>query len=113
MRIAVVSLPLHTNYGGLLQSFALKKYLESHGHDVTVLDIRDKMPLPKWWKSPLVYTKRAVMRLLKGTDGPEIFREIRFRREYPVVSVFLQTIHTVSARIYWEEELICLQKQIP
>lgn len=90
MRIAVVSLPLHTNYGGLLQSFALKKFLESHGHDVTVLDIRDKMPLPKWWKSPFVYAKRTLMRLFIGAGGPEIFREIRFRREYPVISVNTQ-----------------------
>ena len=41
MRIAVVTLPLHTNYGGLLQAFALKNVLEGMGHSVTVLDLKD------------------------------------------------------------------------
>ena len=38
MRIAIVTLPLHTNYGGLLQAYALKTVLESMGHEATVLD---------------------------------------------------------------------------
>ena len=46
MRIAIVTLPLHTNYGGLLQAYALKHSLEGMGHDVTVLDRKVKMPLP-------------------------------------------------------------------
>ena len=52
MRIAVVTLPLHTNYGGLLQAFALKNVLEGMGHSVTVLDLKDKMPAPKGIKAP-------------------------------------------------------------
>ena len=46
MRIAIVTLPLHTNYGGLLQAYALKTVLESMGHEATVLDRKVKMPLP-------------------------------------------------------------------
>ena len=38
MRIAIVTLPLHTNYGGLLQAYALKRCLEDMGHEATVLD---------------------------------------------------------------------------
>ena len=86
MRIAIVTLPLHTNYGGILQAYALKTCLESMGHEVTVLDRIDKMPLPKWWKAPFVYAKRAVMRLFKGASAPAVFREIRYRRELPVRS---------------------------
>ena len=90
MKIAVVTLPLHTNYGGLLQTFALKSYLESLGHEVTVLDPKDKMPLPKWWKASFIYAKRALQRMAKGPAGPEVFREIRFRREYPYISAETQ-----------------------
>ena len=86
MRIAIVTLPLHTNYGGILQAYALKTCLESMGHEVTVLDRIDKMPLPKWWKAPFVYAKRAVLRLFKGASAPAVFREIRYRRELPVRS---------------------------
>ena len=31
MKIAIVTLPLHTNYGGLLQAFALKSCLQEMG----------------------------------------------------------------------------------
>lgn len=86
MRIAIVTLPLHTNYGGLLQAFALKAYLESRGHDATVLDLKDKMPLPAWWKAPAVYAKRTMVRMIKGSSAPEVFRELRYRRELPAVS---------------------------
>ena len=79
MRLAIISLPLHANYGGILQSYALKTELERMGHSVTVIDRNVKMPFPKWWKAPLVYLKRAFK------PDVEVFREYRFKKEYPVV----------------------------
>ncbi len=38
MRIAILSLLLNTNYGGILQSYALQTVLERMGHKVWVLD---------------------------------------------------------------------------
>lgn len=90
MRIAIVTLPLHTNYGGILQAYALKTYLESLGHQVTVLDHEVKMPFPPLWKAPFVYAKRAVQRIVKGQAGPVVFRELRFRRDFPVISANTQ-----------------------
>lgn len=87
MKIAIVTLPLHTNYGGLLQAFALKKTLESMGHEATVLDLKDKMPVPKGIRAPFRYCVRMLKRLLKGSQGPEVFKEIRYRRELPALSV--------------------------
>lgn len=86
MKIGVVTLPLHTNYGGILQAYALKSVMSSMGHDVTVFDLEDKIWFPKWWKAPLIYMKRGLFRAVKGKKGPEVFREYRLRREYPVVS---------------------------
>lgn len=83
MKIAIVTLPLHTNYGGLLQAFALKRILESMGHEATVLDLKDKMPVPG---SPFKYIGRMLRRLIKGSKGPEVFKELRYRRELPVLS---------------------------
>ena len=79
MRLAIISLPLHANYGGVLQSYALKCELERMGHSVTVIDRKVKMPFPKWWKAPFVYLKRAMK------QDVEVFREHRFRKELPVV----------------------------
>jgi hypothetical protein len=86
MRLAVISLPLHVNYGGILQSYALKKELESMGHEVVVIDRKVKMPFPEWWKAPFIYMKRALKSLNGGLDTPEVFREYRCRKEYPVLS---------------------------
>ena len=48
MRIAILTLPLHTNYGGILQAYALQTVLERMGHKVEVLDKRrrEKTDLP-------------------------------------------------------------------
>ena len=38
MKIGIVTLPLHTNYGGILQCYALQTVLQSMGHSVVVLE---------------------------------------------------------------------------
>lgn len=38
MRIAVLTQPLHRNYGGLLQAYALQTYLEKMGHEVVIVN---------------------------------------------------------------------------
>ena len=86
MKVGMVTMPQHTNYGGILQAYALKTVIESLGHEVTVFDQKDKTWFPKWWKAPLIYMKRGLLRTLKGSKGPEVFREYRLRREFPVVS---------------------------
>ena len=89
MRVAIITLPLHTNYGGILQAYALKKSIEDLGHSADVIDRKCKMVLTPSWKMPLVYMKRALLNLKPG--GPEIFRERRILREYPVVSAQLSS----------------------
>ena len=37
MRIGILTLPLHTNYGGILQAYALQTVLERMGNEVNVL----------------------------------------------------------------------------
>ncbi len=34
MKIAILTLPLHINYGGILQAYALQTVLERMGHEV-------------------------------------------------------------------------------
>ena len=87
MKTAIITLPLHTNYGGLLQAYALKTALESLGNEVTVVDLKDKMPLPVWYKAPFIYASRALKKMLKPSSGIEVFRELNFRRTLPSRSV--------------------------
>lgn len=44
MKIAILTLPLHTNYGGILQCYALQTVLEGMGHQVTVINRRWARP---------------------------------------------------------------------
>ena len=84
MRIGIITLPLHTNYGGILQAYALQTVLERMGHDVCLIEKKRKLlPFPLW-KAPFVYGKR-ILKNLAGHPFP-IFYEQKINRERPVVS---------------------------
>lgn len=42
MKIGILTLPLHTNYGGILQAYALQKVLKDMGHKVWTIDRESK-----------------------------------------------------------------------
>lgn len=44
MKIGILTLPLHTNYGGILQAYALQTVLERMGHEVKVYNL-DRKPV--------------------------------------------------------------------
>lgn len=91
MRIGILTLPLHTNYGGILQAYALQTVLERMGHQVVVLDT----PRKKWhvplWRKPLVYGKRIFKRCLLGDKSCIIFREQKEENEYPIICQHTQS----------------------
>lgn len=74
MKIGILTLPLHTNYGGILQAYALQTILERMGHEVKVLDKPFKLQKLPWWKRPYSYTKRAIKKYLLG-ERVLIFQE--------------------------------------
>ena len=83
MRIGILTLPLHTNYGGILQAYALQTVLERMGHDVCLIEKkRQPLRLPLW-KAPLSYGKRIVKNLT-GHPYPICF-ERKVNREEPLV----------------------------
>ena len=44
MKIAILTQPLQTNYGGLLQAFALQSVLKKMGHEVLIVNRTAKKP---------------------------------------------------------------------
>ena len=82
MRIGILTLPLHTNYGGILQAYALQTVLERMGHEVVVFDCplrKFKLPI---WKKPLCYSKRIIKRYILQDKGTLINKEkIDFEKE--------------------------------
>lgn len=49
MKIGILTQPLHNNYGGLLQNFALQHVLRENGHEPITLDW-EPLPVPRWRK---------------------------------------------------------------
>lgn len=83
MKIGILTLPLHTNYGGILQAYALQTVLERMGHEVCVIEKKRKPFQLPLWKAPLVYGKR-IIRNVTGHPFP-IFYEQKINREKPIV----------------------------
>ena len=73
MRIAILTLPFDNNYGGYLQAYALQTFLETKGHEVTIIDRRS----PDFTKYTLF--KRA----LKNT-----FKSVIKHKKYPLSNYF-------------------------
>ena len=88
MRIGILTLPLHTNYGGILQAYALQTVLERMGHEVVVFDTPNKCPLPPLWKLPLSFAKRILLKSMGRID--RIFIERYNNRVYPVITKEIQ-----------------------
>lgn len=83
MRIGILTLSLHTNYGGILQAYALQTVLERMGHEVHVIE-KNRRPLSiPIQKMPFCYGKRIVKNII-GRKCP-IFYEQKYNREQPII----------------------------
>lgn len=82
MRIGILTLPLHTNYGGILQAYALQTVLERMGHEVKVINKNTAYRLPVW-KAPFVYAKR-ILKNIRGENIP-VFLEQKLLKEKPII----------------------------
>lgn len=83
MKVGILTLPLHTNYGGILQAYALHTVLSRMGHDAYVIE-KERKPLRlPLWRMPVKYGRR-ILRNLAGHPYP-IFYERKQNREQPVI----------------------------
>ncbi len=82
MRIGIITHPLVTNYGGILQNFALQTVLKRMGHEVTTTEKKRVVSLPLW-KVPLAYGKRILLNVI-GKKTP-IFLEQKENRLAPFI----------------------------
>ena len=62
MKIGILTLPLHTNYGGILQAYALQTVLERMGHNVEIIDKSRYHFLP-FYKKPFIYAYRILLKV--------------------------------------------------
>lgn len=85
MKVGILTQPLTTNYGGLLQAYALQKILENLGHDATTIDRRfeKKSHLKKIYRSiaDFIKYKRIPLKLEKEERKLITQHTYRFRKE--------------------------------
>lgn len=82
MRIGILTLPLFTNYGGILQAFALQTVLERMGHEVCLVERRRRPVKIPLWKAPFVYCKRIIQNVM-GHPIPLLY-ERKLNKEYVI-----------------------------
>lgn len=74
MKVGILTLPLHKNYGGILQAYSLQNYLEKNGYEVILLD-------RQWNKSFLDHFKTVLKKVLlrkKMNSQNEIGKHISY-----------------------------------
>lgn len=83
MKIGILTLPLNTNYGGILQAYALQTVLERLGHEAYLIEMRRRKLRMPIWKAPFAYAKR-IFRNIRGQRWP-IFYEQKLNVEMPII----------------------------
>lgn len=100
MKIGILTLPLHTNYGGILQAYALQTVLERMGHEVVVISRNFNLKkYPPLWRFPFSITKRCIRKYLLR-QNVDIFSEYHQNKTYKIISQHTQKfieehIHTL------------------
>lgn len=71
MKIAILSLPINDNYGGILQAYSLSKYLLGKGHQVNHIELNSTSSVVHWSKFKFNlwwYTKRILKEIIVNKD---------------------------------------------
>ena len=64
MKIAILTLPLHTNYGGILQAYALQTVLQRMGHEVELIQKDFNENSIKYWSSYCINVTKKIIKKL-------------------------------------------------
>ena len=113
MKIAILTQPLHTNYGGNLQNFALQKVLTDMGHEPVTIDRHHTVKLRT--KLKLGYFKNLLMHFLKGTPKPLWKSYFSSKKEQAYlrqdITAFIDAYITKTPRLYSDKAVQAIFKE--
>lgn len=69
MKIAILTLQLHSNYGGIIQNYALQEILKQLGHEVYTIRIGSKEKALSLKEKAIKYPVRLIRKLMGRKDG--------------------------------------------
>lgn len=108
MRVAVLTLRLHTNYGGILQAYALMQVLKKLGHEPYLIN-NQPFKYRTWYSEFGLYLSNTFKKFILGNKNLEIFREKRIRKEYEII--YVNTLSFVKRYMQPRTEIICTSKE--
>lgn len=114
MKIAILTLPLHSNYGGIIQNYALQTVLERMGHEVYTININWPKPKMTLAKAPFFISKRLIKKII-GRKNVIIFWERKYNDEEPIIERHVRefinkNIH-LTQPYYTKKDLSALDKE--
>lgn len=81
-KVAIITQALRTNYGGILQNYALQTVLKRMGYTPTTLQ-RLEFRKPKYPRYLLILVKRFILKL-QGRYNYPLFYERKYQQDYPI-----------------------------
>ncbi|MBR5297071.1 MAG: polysaccharide pyruvyl transferase family protein [Parabacteroides sp.] len=108
MKIAILTLRLHTNYGGILQAYALMQVLKKLGHEPWLI-YNQPFKYRYWFSELSLYISNAFKKYILGHRTLEIFREKRIRKEYE--TIYVNTLQFVERYMLPRTEIICTSEE--
>lgn len=113
MKIAILTQPLHNNYGGNLQNFALQKVLTDMGHEPVTIDRHRSIKLRT--KLKLGYFKRLALHYVKGTPKPLWKSYFSSKKEQAYlrqdITAFIDAYITKTSRLYSDKAVQAIFKE--
>lgn len=106
MKIAVLTLRLHSNYGGILQAYALMHVLKQLGHDPYLIN-NQYFKKRNRFSLYFIYLRNAIQKYVLGYKYVEIFQEKRYRKEYEIICK--NTHLFVEKHIYPQTDFVCTE----
>ena len=74
MKIYIITLPFHANYGGILQNYALQFVLRNEGHEVYTINKSAHLKI-EWHKKIFVYSYRLIRNLITSKKCSVFFEK--------------------------------------
>ena len=102
MKVAIMTQPLGTNYGGIMQAYALQKVLAISGCEVTTIDYRSPPPPLKYKLARLGY---RIIKKLFGVRKSPVFMERHYSEIFSNTNDFVIEYINTSDRVESSLEL--------
>lgn len=96
MRIGILTHPLHSNYGGILQNYALQEVLRKMGHDPITLRT-GKITYILWAKR----TVKSIVKKMKGSDASMPIVPFIYDKRQSGIESFVKKYIKTTEKVFW------------